>query len=179
MSNKFPVVCSTYVTQILCVVMLYILPEVLHNMYPRTSIHYADGHLTARTLEDSKQRDSSLNFSNRSEIWQACQQQRWRDACQISERCNHYNLQSSAFETPRDLAVRRLIASWIEAHVVSCCVFTVTPTCPQGVGRQGGYTIPAIVCSLCAMISYCVLQTSTRYLWRWWTQYSNLPVAAL
>ena len=33
-----------------------------------------------------------------------------RDACQISERYDHYNTQSRGFETSRDLAVRRLTA---------------------------------------------------------------------
>ena len=60
--------------------------------------------LTARSREVSKPRDSSLDFSNRSEIW------RCRDACQISEDYDHYKIQSRSFETSRDLAVRRLTA---------------------------------------------------------------------
>ena len=60
--------------------------------------------------EVSKPRDSGLDFSNRSQIWQAPRQQRCRDACQISERYDHYNIQSRGFETSRDLAVRRLTA---------------------------------------------------------------------
>ena len=44
------------------------------------SIHLADRLLTARSREVSKQRDLGLDFINRSEIWQAAQQQRCRDA---------------------------------------------------------------------------------------------------
>ena len=51
-----------------------------------------------------------LVFFNRSEIWQAHRQQRCRDACQISERYNHYNTQSRSFDTLRDLPVKRLTA---------------------------------------------------------------------
>ena len=70
----------------------------------------------------SKSRDSRLNFSNRSEIWQVCRQQRCRHASQIADtnlklRYNHYNIQSRGFEPSRDLAVRRLTASWMEAQV--------------------------------------------------------------
>ena len=56
-------------------------------------------HLTARSGEVSKPRDSGLDFSNRSEIWQAPRQQRCRDACQISKRYDGYN--------PRPLDFRR------------------------------------------------------------------------
>ena len=37
-------------------------------------------------------------------------QQRCRDACQIAERYDHYNIQSRGFETSRDLSIRRLTA---------------------------------------------------------------------
>ena len=47
----------------------------------------------ARSREVSKPRDSGLDFSNRFEIWQ----ERCRDACQISERCDYYNTQSRDF----------------------------------------------------------------------------------
>ena len=66
--------------------------------------------LTARSHEVSNQRDSSLNFSNRSEIWQAPRQHYCRDACQISERYDHYNIQSRGFEISWDLAMGRLTA---------------------------------------------------------------------
>ena len=74
------------------------------------SIHQADERLTARSREASKVRDSCLNFSNPSEIWQAPRQQCCRDACPISEWYNHYNTQSRGFETSWDLTVRRLTA---------------------------------------------------------------------
>ena len=41
---------------------------------PRASIHNADGRLTTRSREASKPRDSGLDFSNRSEFWQALRQ---------------------------------------------------------------------------------------------------------
>ena len=58
--------------------------------------------------------DSGLNFPIHSEIWQAPLPQRCRDAYQISERYDQYNIQSRVFETSQDLAVRRLTAFWIE-----------------------------------------------------------------
>ena len=42
--------------------------------------HKADGRLTARSREVSKPRESGLNFSNGTEIWQAPRQQRCLDA---------------------------------------------------------------------------------------------------
>ena len=63
---------------------------------PRTSYH---GNLTARSREDSKPRDSGLDFSNRSEIWEAPRQYRSRDACPIAEQYDHYDTQSRGFET--------------------------------------------------------------------------------
>ena len=68
------------------------------------------GRFITRSREVSKPRDWGLDFFKRSEIWQAPRQQRCRDACQISERYDHYNIQSPDFETSRDLAVRRLTA---------------------------------------------------------------------
>ena len=44
-------------------------------------------------------------------IFPITQQQRCRDACQISERYAHYNIQSCGFDTSRDLAVRRRIVN--------------------------------------------------------------------
>ena len=46
-----------------------------------------------------KLRYSGLKFPNR-----------YRDACQISKRCDHYNIQSHGFETSWDLPIRRLTA---------------------------------------------------------------------
>ena len=80
------------------------------------SIHWADGRLTVRSREVSKPRDWGLVFYNRSVIWQARRQQRCRDVCQISERHDHYNVQSRSFETSRD----RPSASWIEALTHIC-----------------------------------------------------------
>ena len=47
----------------------------------------------------SKRRDSGLEICESSEIWQASRQQRCRDACQVSEKKNHYSIQSRGFET--------------------------------------------------------------------------------
>ena len=49
-----------------------------------------------------------LDFSNRSKICQVPRQQRCGDACQSSQRCDHYNIQLRSFETSRDLAARHL-----------------------------------------------------------------------
>ena len=68
-------------------------PEGLHSLSGRTSYHNTSG-------EVSKPRDSGLNYSNQSEIWQAPRQQ--RDACQSSGRCNNYHIQSQGFETSQD-----------------------------------------------------------------------------
>ena len=67
----------------------------VHNSW---DVLWADGRLTARSREVSKPRDSALNLSNRSEIWLAPRQQRCRDTCQISERYDHYNIQSRGSE---------------------------------------------------------------------------------
>ena len=58
----------------------------------------------------SKQRDSGLNLTNRSDIWQTPRQQRCRDACRISKRCNHYNIQPRGFESSRGLPFRDSIS---------------------------------------------------------------------
>ena len=65
-------------------------------------------YLSARSCEVPNPRDSCLDFSNRSEIWQAHRQQYCSDAWQISERYDDYNIQFSGFEASRDLVVRRL-----------------------------------------------------------------------
>ena len=61
--------------------------------------------LPLKFREVSKPRDWGLNFSNRSEIWQAPRQQRYQDACRIWEYYDHYSMHSRGFETSRDLAV--------------------------------------------------------------------------
>ena len=78
------------------------------GIFARASIHQAHGRLTARSREVSKPRDSGLDRSNSSKIWQAFRQPRCRNACQNSERYDHCNIQSHGFETSRDLAVRGL-----------------------------------------------------------------------
>ena len=85
----------------------------------RASIHYTGGRLTTRSREVSKPRDSGLDCCSRSGIWQAPRQQRCRDACQISERFDHYDIKSRGFETSRDLAVRSPSAEWFEAQKYS------------------------------------------------------------
>ena len=57
--------------------------------------------LTARSIQVSELRDSSFKLFNRSEIWQTFRQHRCRDACQISERYDHFNTHSRGFETSR------------------------------------------------------------------------------
>ena len=81
-----------------------------NGSYRTVSIHWADGRLTARSRKISKPRDSSLDFSNRFESWQVLRQQGCRDACQILQRYDHYNIQARGFETSSDLAVKRLTA---------------------------------------------------------------------
>ena len=71
----------------------------LYSLSGKTSVR----RLTARSREVSKPRDSSLNFSIRSEIWQVPRQRCCRGACQISERYDHCNIQSRGFETSRDM----------------------------------------------------------------------------
>ena len=75
------------------------LGDVLTISNPWGSFPWADGGLTARPLSASKPRDSVKSLFVRSEIWQTPQQQRWQDACRISERRDPYNMQSREFET--------------------------------------------------------------------------------
>ena len=60
---------------------------------------YSDGRLTTWTRESSMPHDSNLDVFNRSGIWQAPRQRRWRNACQIAERYGHRNSQSRGFDT--------------------------------------------------------------------------------
>ena len=78
--------------------------------YPRNSgatlgLYLLSGKTSCRKFSWSIE---AANFSNRSEIWQEPRQQRCRDACQIADGYDHFNIQSLGFETSRDLAVRRL-----------------------------------------------------------------------
>ena len=68
--------------------------------------------LIVRSRKVSKPRDSRLELSDRSAIWQAPRQQGCRSACQISKRCDNFNYQSRGFETSRDLTIRRLSGYW-------------------------------------------------------------------
>ena len=52
-------------------------------------------------------RDNVLQWSYRSEIWQAFRQHCCRDACQISERLKRSKPDSRCFETSQDLTVRQ------------------------------------------------------------------------
>ena len=77
----------------------YTLWTLFHDLIlSRAFIHWADARLT-ESRKVSKPRDSSLDFSNRFEIWQAPRQQRCRDACQILQRYDDYNIQYRSFET--------------------------------------------------------------------------------
>ena len=60
--------------------------------------------------KNSKPWDSGSDLSNQAEIWEALQQHRCRDACQISERYNQYDTQSRGFETSRYFVARCLTA---------------------------------------------------------------------
>ena len=72
---------------------------------PWTSNHWAGRRLTTRSPWVSKPQDSGLNFFNHSEIWKAPRQYHCRDACQISERYKHYNIQCHGFNTSLGLGV--------------------------------------------------------------------------
>ena len=82
----------------------------------RASIHHTHGRLTVRSSEVSKPQESGLYYSSCSEIWLATRQRHCRDACRISELCDHYTIQSrGGFETSPDLTVRLPSASWTGA----------------------------------------------------------------
>ena len=55
-----------------------------------------DGRLTKGSREALKPRDSGLDLSNHSEIWQAPWQQRCQDIIQILERFGAYNMYLAA-----------------------------------------------------------------------------------
>ena len=73
---------------------------------------YPIRHLMTRSHKVSKQWDFYLELSSRSEIWQTPRQHCCRCVCQISKRYEHFNPRPSAFETLRDLTIRRLIWYW-------------------------------------------------------------------
>ena len=93
----------------------------------RSSIHLADGSLTIRYREVSKPRDSGFDFPIALKFDSHLSSSACRAAsCQISERYDHYNIQSHGFEASRDLVVRRLTAYWIHLGV---CVYQSDSMC--------------------------------------------------
>ena len=67
-----------------------------------------------RSREVSKPKDWMLQWSHRSENWQASRQRCCRVACQISERLEKSKPESRGFETSRDLAYSKT-----SAHLVN------------------------------------------------------------
>ena len=67
----------------------------------------------------SRSREIRVYFPNRFEFWYAARQLRCRDACQISERYDQYDIQPRGIETSRELAVRRRTTYHIWS---SCCM---------------------------------------------------------
>ena len=61
--------------------------------------------LNARSRKVSKPRDLFLEFSDRSEVWQAPRQQGWRWFCQTLKRFDKLYYYSRGFETSRDLTI--------------------------------------------------------------------------
>ena len=88
---------------------LSVTSAIIGNMATRAPFQYPIRRLIVRSRKVSKPRDLYLELSDRSEIWQAPRQQCCRGACQISKRHEHFNTRSRAFETLRDLTIRRLI----------------------------------------------------------------------
>ena len=78
--------------------------ECIYSLSGRTSYRKISWNLEAARF--------GFKFFNGREIWQAPREQH-----QLSERHNRYDIQSSGVETPRDLAVRRLIAWSIETQI--------------------------------------------------------------
>ena len=71
---------------------------------------------TAKPRKDSKPRNSGLDFPNRSTILQAHpQQQRCRDACQISERFDHYNIKTQGYRDFSRFGDMTFTVYWTEA----------------------------------------------------------------
>ena len=103
-----PQFVSSYITLIMhtastllwsCITRKPISVQGLYSLSGRTS--------DARSREVSKPRNSFLNFSNRSEIWQAHRQQCCQAVRHISKRYEHCNIRYRGFVTSRDLSVRR------------------------------------------------------------------------
>ena len=109
---------------------------VCYGFYKERFQRCPSGHLFNKradvlTQEIVKTRISGLDFFNCSEMCRTHRQQRCRDARQIAERVNQYNIQSRGFETSRDLAVQHPSIKWIKApglldwhwhnHVIAQC----------------------------------------------------------
>ena len=92
-----------------------------HHVYgfrdTRALFHYPQRRLIVRSHKVSKSRDSYLNLSDRSDIWQAHRQHCCRGVRLISKRSDDLNYQSGGFETLRDLTIRRLIRYWNRAQI--------------------------------------------------------------
>ena len=78
----------------------------------RTPSQYPKRRLFVRSRKVSKPRDLYLEFSDRSEIWQALRQHGCRCACEISKRYDNLKYQSRGFETSQDLTKRSLFGYW-------------------------------------------------------------------
>ena len=97
--------CVVWILVILCIYngLMWFTPI----FFGASSLLYSPSGRTSR--EASKPRDSVLDCFTRSEIWQATRQQRCRDACHISERCDQYKYPISWLrDLTRDRVVRRL-----------------------------------------------------------------------
>ena len=68
------------------------------EMEPKDPFQYTVRRLIVWSCKVSKPWDLYLEFYDRSEIWQAPQQQYWRCACVIWKWCDNVNYQSHGFE---------------------------------------------------------------------------------
>ena len=139
----------------------------------------------AQRLVKSRNREIRvcLDFFNRPEIWQAPQQQRCRDVCQMSERHNHCNIQYRGLKTSRDLTVRPLKEwrPWIGHSSVDMIgkILLWMSGCPCEIRSEGN----VVYTGLCLInrgtnmpiINYwrrrsltCFRKTSL-YMWSYWT----------
>ena len=96
----------------------------------RAPSQYTKRRLSVRSRKVSKPRDYMLQWSYRSEIWQAPRQQSCRCACQNSKRYDNLKYQSRGFETLRYLTLRylterRLFGYWDGAQISTQCRISV------------------------------------------------------
>ena len=85
----------------------------------RAPSQYPKRRLSVRSRKVSKPRDLYLEWSDRSEIWQALRQRCCRCACQISNRYDNLKYKYRGFETLRDLTKRRPFGYWDGAQSLS------------------------------------------------------------